>query len=425
VGERFAINKLIAKQFAMKKKSKQSYSIPLRLHRVAGIDCHQPTFKVAICIEGEVPLIETFETYSEDVYRLRDYLMLHQIKDVIIESTGVYWRFLCRVLSEAGIKVVVVNPFKVKQIPLEKTDKGDAVWLATILMNGMAKPSLLVSEQQEALRELTRQRIHYTQQMTRIKNRIIRTLESCNIKIMSVISNISTKTGMKLVEKLSKGITDLNELIECCHHSVIRRKGELLPKAFTGKLTVNHQFQLKLLLEDWEHTEAQKNKVNNAIEALFTEEQKTIIKNLDKIEGIAQEGAEVIMAEMGINAKDFKGEDSVVKYGGFAPGVHESSDKKNIVKCHPGNKYLRTIMIQIAWAAVKNKSGYWWAVYQQLKKSRGAKKAIVAVAHRLLKVVYKVIVHGHNYEKWGAKKYFENRAKVIEFKKAHEQKKVS
>ena len=409
----------------MKKKTKQSYSIPLRLQRVAGIDCHQPTFEVAICVEGEEPVIYTFGTFTEDVYKLRDTLIVHNIKDVIVESTGVYWRFLYRVLSEAGIKVVVVNPFTVKQIPLEKTDKRDAIWLATILMNGMAKPSLMVGEQQEALRELTRQRTHYTQQMTRIKNRIIRVLESCNLKIMSVISNISTKTGMKLVEKLSNGITDINELTACCHHSVIKRKGELLPKAFTGKLTVNYQLQLKLLLEDLKHIESQQNKVDNAIKALFTEEQKKVIENLDKVEGIAQQGAEVIMAEMGINAKDFKNEDSVAKYGGFAPGVHKSSNKKTFVKCHPGNKYLRTIMIQVAWAAIRDKKGYWWAEYQHLKKSHGAKKAIVAVAHRLIKVVYKVIIKEHNYEKWDAKKFYENRAKVFEFKKAGEFKKVS
>lgn len=409
----------------MKKTRKQSYAIPLRLPRVAGIDCHQPSLTVAICIEGEPPIVYTFETFTEDVYRLRDTLVTHCIKDVIIESTGVYWRFLYRVLSEAGIKVVVVNPFAVKQVPLEKTDQGDAIWLATVLMNGMAKPSLMVSEQQEALRGLTRQRTHYTQQLTRVKNRIIGVLESSNFKIMSVISNISTKTGMRLVEKLSKGITDINELIACCHHSVIKRKGELLPKAFTGRLTTNHQLQLKILLDDWAHIENQRNTVSAAIEELFTEEQKLIIKELDKVEGIAKESAEVIMAEMGINANDFKHEDSASKYAGFAPGVHESSKKKIIVKCHPGNKYLRTTMVQVAWAAARVKDGYWRAEYQHLKKSRGAQKAIVAVAHRFVKVVYKIIVKHHNYEKWDAKRYYENRAKVIEYKKANQHQKAS
>jgi transposase len=102
----------------MNKNSLRSYSIPLRLPRVAGIDCHQPTFKVAICIEGEVPIINTFNTYTEDVYKLKDYLVAYLIKDVMIESTGIYWRFVYRVLTEAGIKVVVVNPFTVKQNPL-------------------------------------------------------------------------------------------------------------------------------------------------------------------------------------------------------------------------------------------------------------------------------------------------------------------
>jgi transposase len=178
---------------------------------------------------------------------------------------------------------------------------------------------------------------------------------------------------MKVVEKLSQGVTDINALIECCHHSVIRRKGAVLPKAFRGKITANQQLQLKLLLEDLAHIERQKTKVCEAIKELFNEEQKAIIEKPEKVEGIARESSEVIMAETGINAKDFKSEDSVAKYAGFAPAVHQSSDKTTFVKCYPGNKYLRTIMIQVAWAAVRIKNGYWRTEYQHLKKSRGAK----------------------------------------------------
>lgn len=398
------------------KKKKQTYSIPLRLQKAAGIDCHQGSFQVALCKEGEEPVLITFPTFTDDVDKLRDLLLLHDFKDVIVESTGVYWRHLYRVLTEAGIKVVVVNPFTVKQNPLEKTDKRDAIWLARILMNGMAKPGLMVSEQQEAVREYTRQRLHYTQELTRIKNRIIRILESCNYKIMSVVSNISTKTGMQLVKQLSEGITGLNELKACCHHSVLKNKAAILPLALKGRLTINYQRNLQLLLSDMVYMEGQIQTVNTAIAALFTDEQKAMIKKLDEVEGIAQEGGEVIMAEMGINAKDFTGKESAAKYAGFAPGVHESADKKIIVKCYPGNKYLRAIMLQVAWAAVKAKDGYWRAVYLQLKKSRGAKKAIVAVARRLIKVIYKILVQDHTYKKWTAEKYFENRAQVKEFK---------
>ena len=409
----------------MERKAKQSYSIPLRLQRVAGIDCHQGSFQVAICVEGECPTMLTFDTFTEDVFRLRDTLLLNDIKDVIIESTGVYWRFVYRVLKEAGVRVVVVNPYSVKQVPLEKTDKNDAIWLATILMNGMARPSFLVSEQQEALRELTRQRTHYTQQLTRVKNRIVRTLESCNIKIMSVISNISTKTGRLLVKKFSEGVTDLDELIGCCHARVRSKKGDLLPKAFSGRLTPNHQLQLRFLLEDWDHIEKQRAKTSESIKMLFSEDQKAIMERLQIVEGIAQESSEVIMAEMGINAKDFKNEDSVSKYGGFAPGVHQSADKKTFVKCHPGNKYLRTILIQVAWAAVRSKDGYWRAVYHHFKKSLRSKKAIVAVARRLLKVIYKLITTDYKYEKWNSRKFHENRARIVEYKNKHQLQKAS
>jgi transposase len=198
----------------------------------------------------------------------------------------------------------------------------------------------------------------------------------------------------------------------------LKEEGSFYPKVLRGKLTVNHQIQLCLFLEDMLHVETQKAKVDAAIKSLFTEKQKQIMEKLDKVEGIAMESAEVIMAEMGLSIESFNNEDSAVKYAGFAPGVHESSDKKIIVKCHPGNKYLRTAMIQIAWAAVKNKNGYWGAVYQNLKKSRGSKKAIIAVARRLVKVIYKILVNDHHYQKWDAAKYYDNRAKVIFYRKA-------
>jgi len=340
----------------MKKKTQQTYQFLLRLDSAAGIDVHKEFFQVAVCRETVVPLEQRFGTFTRDLYGLKDFLLEQKIKDVVMESTGVYWKPLYNVLTEAGIKVRVANPLKVKQIPMEKTDKKDAKWLAKLLMNDMVQASFIPSEQQQMLREFTRMRTKYTQQMTRIKNQLVKVLEGCNFKIRSIVKDISTKTAMKLVRALSKGETNTELLVPLCHRSVRKRQGdERLALALQGRLTKNIQQQLSMLIEDLEYFEKQKQKTNQQINELLTEEQQHSIEQLDKVEGISQEQGEVIMAEIGTGITSFGNADQAAKYAGLTPGLADSAGKKKIIKAVPGNKHLRTVMIQIAWSAVKRK----------------------------------------------------------------------
>ena len=400
----------------MQKKENQTYQFLLRLESGAGIDVHKEFFQVAVCREKSPPVEKQFGTFTKDLLALRDFLVEHQIKDVIMESTGVYWMPLYHVLTEAGINVRVANPLKVKQIPMEKTDKKDAVWLAKLLMNDMVKPSFIPDEQQQAMRSFTRLRTKYTQQTTRVKNQVVKVLETCNFKIRSIVSDISTKTAGKLVDAISKGETNIDELIKLCHKSVRKRQGdERLALALEGRLTNQSQQLLIMLLKDLAYFEEQKKEADAQVKKLMNEQQK-MIDLLDEVEGTSVEQAEIVMAEIGAGIESFPNADKGAKYGGLTPGQATSADNKKPVRAVPGNKHLRTVMVQIAWSAVKVKDGYWAAEYQTLKKRIGAKKAILATARKIFKAMYKILTTGYKYEKWDAKRYYDNRIKTMAYK---------
>jgi transposase len=221
----------------MKQKTKQSYRIPLRLDEAGGIDVHKEFFQVAVCRENEIPVERKFGSFTKDLYSMADFFVSESVADVVLESTGVYWKPLYNALTKAGLKVTVANPLQVKQIPMEKTDKKDAKWLAKLLMNDMVKASFIPDEQQESLRAFTRMRSGYTHQLGTVKSRVVKVLESCNFKVRSIVSDISTKTGQNLAHSISEGKTDPEYLQLQCHRSVRQRKGdERVKDALTGRL---------------------------------------------------------------------------------------------------------------------------------------------------------------------------------------------
>lgn len=286
-------------------------------------------------------------------------------------------------------------------------------------MNDMVKPSFIPDEQQEQLREFTRMRTKYVQQMTRAKNQIVRLLESCNFKIRSIVSDISTKTAQKLIEAISKGETDVNMLIELCHHSVRKRHGdEKLKQALQGRLTAHIQRQFAMLIEDLRYFEKQKVRTDRELNELLTEKQQQMITKLNQVEGVSQQQGEIIMAEIGAGISSFADADAAAKYAGLSPGQHETADKSKPVRAIPGNKHLRVAMVQTAWSAVKVKDGYWMAEYQHLKKRIGAKKAILATARKMFKAIYKILTTDHQYQKWDAKKYYDDCLKTFAYKAA-------
>jgi transposase len=387
----------------MKAKKKTVGFLP-QLDIAAGIDVHKD--KMVLCIikaTGETEFSE-FGTTTRQLNKIKDYLLSHSVKDCIMESTGTYWCSLYAILEQAGMRIVLGNPYKIKQMPREKTDKKDSQWLGRLLLNNMVKPSFVPPKDQRDLRDYTRMRLIYSHQCTRIKNRMVKILETNNVKLRSVVSNLRTKTAIAIIRSLSLGETDPQKLKELCKGK-LRKKMELMPEALEGTIGLHEQIMLKMLVKELDFYNELIDQLDQQIDELVIPYAKESEK-LQQIKGIAEKSAEVIISEIGTDMSKFPSPDHLTAFGGLAPGQKETGGKRKPVSIRRGNKYLTTAMIQVAWVAVRMKDSYWQAIYKNLIRKLPKGKAIVAIARKLLKIVYKILNEDFIYEELTGQDYW-------------------
>jgi transposase len=382
-----------------------------QLERGAGLDIHKDKINVCIMTQDKTRKQEEYGTKTEDLRKIKDRLVEESIKECAMESTGVYWYGIYHELTEAGIKVTLVNPRQSKQIPGRKTDENDSQWICKLLIHGLLKASYIPEEGQQKLRDLTRQRSRYVQLRTRSLNQIMKVLEKCNIKISSVFSNISIKSSMSIIRAISEGIDDVSYLLSLCKGQT-KKKLPQIEKALEGRLTQHHREMLRMLLKDYDHYQEQIKELGSKIDEVVCEdeEKKAAVEKLDSVRGIGLEGARVVVAELGADMSRFENSDQCASWGGFAPGNNESAGKKKNTRMRAGNKYLKVILVQIAWSMVRQSGGYWWGVYNELKRKMPKKKAICAVARKILKLIYKLLSQkDYQYGEWSAEQYYMKR----------------
>jgi len=366
-------------------------SILPQIDKACGLDMHKDKIVCFISNkDGTDQLLEEFGTFSEDLFKIRDLLVHHQVSHALMESTGIYWISLYAILREAAIQVIVANPQHIKQIPKRKTDRKDARWLCTLMLHGLARHSFVPGPEQQALREFCRNRLFYKQSQTKIKNRMIKILERANIKIRSVVSNISVKTAMEIIRLLAQGSTDADRLAACCRGR-LKAKKNLIIRALQGRLDVAQRQMLGMLLSDMDHYDHQIHQIEKQIVLLTETHYQQVAQCLETISGIGRQSAQIIISEIGDNMAFFPTADHLTSWCGLAPGNHESAGKHRNVSVKKGNKYLRVAMIAVAWGAVRTKDSYWRALFEKLRRRMKSQKAIVAIARRLLKVIFKII----------------------------------
>lgn len=376
-------------------------SIVLQKERAGGIDIHQNKAVVCIYISGQLEQVKDYGTYTCDLEQIRDDLLHYNIRHVIIESTGIYWISLCSVLTLGGIHVTVVNPKFIKNMPKEKTDKKDARWLCKLLVNGLVRNSFVASEEQRAFRDLCRMRTRYRNHITQSTNRIVKNLERRNIKLKSVVSNIQTKSAMDIVKAIAHGETDIEKLLLLCR-TKLKKKKEQMRKALQGVLTNHDRMVLQQLLADIAHYEKQQSSIDIEIKKHTRQVNQALIEGLQKVPGIGAQSTEIILSEIGNNVDAFSSEDKLAAWVGLAPGNKESAGKTYYSGRRDGNVYLRTAMLQVAWSAVRTKNTYWRALYYHFTRRLHSSKAIVAIARKIIRLVYKIIKGIKTYTEYGA-----------------------
>jgi transposase len=412
----------------------------------AGLDVHKKT--VVVCCMTPGPkgekLVEhqTFGTMTADLLALSDWLMSKQITHVVIESTGEFWKPIYNLL-EGHFEILLVNAKHVKNVPGRKTDVKDAEWLADLLRHGLLRGSFVPPQLQRDLRDLTRQRTNLVQDRASVVNRLHKVLEWANIKLTSVATNVTGVSARAMLDSILQGQVDAQTLAALAH-GTLRNKLPELERALTGRVREHHRFlianhlaQIDFLDEqiavfDAEiirhveqagspasdppqpepaETEADQAPAGRSDKPL---DWATAVELLDTIPGVGRRLAEQLLAEIGPDMSRFPTEAQIASWAKLSPGNNESAGKRYSARTGHGNRWLRTSLVQAAQSAIKVKNTYLRSFYYRLSGRRGAKRAIVAVAHRILTAAYYMLIRREPFRELGATYLDErNKARVV------------
>jgi len=419
-------------------------------YRCCGLDIHKKLIVaclLSMSAQGVHKEIRTFGTTLADLYRLRDWLVANECQIVAMESTGVYWKPIWNVLEEE-LKLLLVNAQHIKAVPGRKTDTKDAEWIADLLQHGLLRASFVPPRPQRELRELTRYRTKLVQERARLVNRIQKVLEESNVKLASFATDITGVSGRAILQALLDGQQDPQQLAELARGR-LRNKRDELAQAVQGTLREHHRFLLKSQLRQLDFYDSQIGELDQEVARRLgvqaapddhgpdpsggepsggqrppsaghspegtqtpppsssqvssspARSQAEMLRILDEVTGINQRIAQIVVAELGTQLDQFPSEGHLVSWAGLCPEAKISAGKRLSTKTGKGNRWLRQALIEAAHGAARSKNTYLGAYYQRLKKRLGSKKAIVALAHRILVIIYHLLKEQQSYRELG------------------------
>jgi transposase len=368
----------------------------------AGLDVHKRTGGACarrIEPDGRVhEQVRTFGTMTADLLELADWLDACGARHVAMESTGVFWKPIFHVL-EGRFELMLVNARPVKQVPGRKTDVKDAQWIAQLLQHGLLQPSFLPPPPIRELRDLTRQRTQLVRERATVVNRVQKVLEDANIKLASVASDVLGASGRAMIAALIGGESDPERLAEEARGS-LRKKRVVLARALQGRVTEHHRFLLRTLMRQEEQLEgliAEYTARIGEVMAPFA----PAVARLRRVPGVGRQAAEVIVAEIGTDMSRFPSAGHLSSWAGMCPGNDQSAGKRRRGRTTKGSRWLRATLVQVAWAAIRTKETIFGVVYRRWAKRLGRKKALVAVGHKILMIIYALLKTQTDYrEQW-------------------------
>jgi transposase len=370
--------------------------------RCAGVDVHKRTVVVTVLLtepERVERQTRTFGTMTDDLLALSEWLDTLSVTHVAMESTGVYWWPVYNLL-EAGRTILLVNPRHIKAVPGRKTDVKDSEWLADLLRHGLLTASFIPPQPIRALRELTRYRKRLVQARAQETNHVHKVLEAANIKLTAVATDVLGRSAREMLEALLAGEQDVTTIAEHAR-SRMRPKIPELKRALQGQLQSQHRFLLRAILAHVDFLDAVIAQAQDAITQLLAPYQEAM-RLLQTIPGIQQTAAATIVAEIGVDMTRFPSAKHLASWAGLCPGNKQSGGKRMSEAITPGNPWLRAVLGEVVWSIAHTRDNYLVAQYQRLRKRRGVHKAVVAVAHSVLVVIYHMLRDHRPYADLGA-----------------------
>jgi transposase len=383
------------------------------VRRCAGLDVHKES--VVACVRvidanGELRSdTQSFGTTTSDLLKLSDWLASYEVSLVGMESTGVYWKPVYTLLESEERECWLLNAQHLRNVPGRKTDVADAAWIAQLVAHGLVRPSFVPPKEIRELREITRYRKTRIQERSREAQRLHKVLEDAGIKLSSVASNIVGKSGRAMLQALVDGTHDPDVLADLARGR-LRQKLPALRKALFGWFSPMHRVLVGELLAHIEY-------LDESIERLSTDITEMLapfawaIDLLDPIPGINRRTAEVVVAEIGVDMDRFGSAARLASWAGICPGNNESAGKHFSGRTRKGSKWLRLALTEAAQAAARTKGTYFAAQYARIKGRHGHNKAVVAVAHALLVVIYHMLARREPYRELGGDYFVERQNK--------------
>jgi transposase len=378
------------------------------IERCAGLDVHQATVVATVRVPGatgRTMVTETFGTMAADLLALREWLQAYGVTHVALESTGVYWKPVYYMLEDA-FTLLLIHMQTLKHVPGRKTDVKDSEWLAQLLECGLLKPSFVPPPPIRELRDLTRYRLQQVRDRAREVNRLHKVLEDSGVKLTSVLTDVMGVSGRSMLTALVHGTTDPAVLAELARGR-LRKKLPALRRALAGRFRRHHAFLVEQILAKIDFLDETLERLNGEIDerlAPFA----AMLARLDTIPGVNRVVATSIIAETGGDMSRFPTAGHLCSWAAVCPGQNESAGKRRTGKTRHGNRYLRGQLIQGALGALHSKGTALQARYHRVKRHRGHKKAVVAVAHQMLEIAYYIMHDGVTYHELGAD-YFDRR----------------
>jgi transposase len=358
----------------------------------AGLDVHKKT--VVACIrrlgpEGQPDeQVRTFGTMTGDLLELADWLAAHGVVQVAMESTGVYWKPVYYLLEDL-FAVMLVNAQHIKQVPGRKTDVKDCQWIAQLLQHGLLRPSFVPPTAIRELRDLTRQRSQLISERAAVANRIQKVLEDANIKLASVASEVLGVSGRAMIAALIAGQSEPERLADLARRK-LRRKIPQLKQALHGRVTDHHRFLLRTLMDHVRHLDQLIEQFHDRIDEVMAPFAPAVDR-LVTIPGVSRHAAEVIVAEIGTDMTRFPTAGHLSSWAGMCSGNHQSAGKRQSGRTTKGDRWLRQTLVQVAWAASHTKGTFLAATYHRWVKRMGKKRALVALGHKILVIIYELL----------------------------------